>query len=234
MSSYYSPKVTVHSYTQVNAKYPMSIKQLVAYYARVSNPENREMPPEDDKLVEFLLKHKHVSPFEMVSFTLFIEDTARDISHQFLRHSDLRVQEFSQRYAIVEADPIIREGRWTDPKNRQNSIDIDDNNVIAETWEALQRKGVEQANALYKWAITNGLAKECARVVLPEGNTSTSLFAHGYLRSWIFFIQNRTHQSAQREHQYLAYLCAKAISEFYPEIMNHVEDTCSERFQFGF
>jgi thymidylate synthase (FAD) len=212
----------------------MTIKQLIAYYARVSNPENREMPPEDDKLVDYLMKHGHISPFEMVSFCLFIDGTARDVSHQFLRHSELRVQEFSQRYAIVYDDPIVREARWADPKNRQNSFDIKEGNVIAETWEALQRKGNKQAQDHYTWAITNGIAKECARVVLPEGNTSTSLFAHGYLRSWIFYIQNRTHESAQKEHQYLAYLCAKAISDIYPEIMNHVSPKCAERFQAGF
>ena len=192
-------------------------QDLVAYCARVSNPSNQNNKETNEKLLKYLVKHKHWSPFEMVSACLEIE-TTRDIAHQIVRHRSFAFQEFSQRYANPEEmgeQFVTRECRLQDTKNRQNSIDTD-NDYLKERWEDEQLKVIMQAEKAYNWAISNGIAKEQARVVLPEGNTKTRLYMNGTIRSWVHYIELRGANGTQKEHMEIAHACAKVIAEIFP------------------
>ena len=201
-------------------------KDLVAYCARVSNPSNQTNKRTAEKLLRYLIKEKHWSPFEMVSACLEIE-TTRDIARQILRHRSFSFQEFSQRYADPTNDLSFttRECRLQDNKNRQNSIKIENDpsiqndpkmqELIAE-WQRRQTGIINQCREAYKWAVEHGIAKEQARVVLPEGLTKSRLYMNGTLRSWIHFIELRSANGTQLEHQLIAIECAKVISEIFP------------------
>jgi len=193
-------------------------QELIAYCARVSNPSNQMNSETSEKLIKYLIKHAHWSPLEMVSACLEI-NTTRDIAHQIVRHRSFSFQEFSQRYA----DPkefgeqfVIREARLQDHKNRQNSIEIDSEEDIHHAWASEQQKVIDRAKEAYEWAIKAGIAKEQARVVLPEGNTKTRLYMNGTLRSWIHYIDLRSAHGTQKEHELVAKACAEVISEIFP------------------
>jgi thymidylate synthase (FAD) len=192
-------------------------QELIAFCARVSNPANQMNKETSEKLIKYLIKHAHWSPLEMVSACLEI-DTTRDIAHQIVRHRSFSFQEFSQRYA----DPkemgdmfVIREARLQDEKNRQNSIEVDDN-VLQQRWEEMQQDVMYTAGKAYQWAIDNGIAKEQARAVLPEGCTKTRLYMNGTLRSWVHYIELRGANGTQKEHMDIAHACAKVIAEIFP------------------
>ena len=197
------------------------IQDLIAFCARVSNPSNQMNKETNEKLIKYLIKHAHWSPLEMVNACLEIE-TTRDIAHQIVRHRSFAFQEFSQRYA----DPAemgnqftLRECRLQDAKNRQNSIELDqseENRMLARDWEIRQQMVINAAKDAYEWAIENGIAKEQARVVLPEGNTKTRLYMNGTLRSWVHYIELRGANGTQKEHMDIAHACAKVISETFP------------------
>ena len=197
-----------------------NIQDLVAYCARVSNPQNQANTKTTAKLLEYLIKHKHWSPFEMASACLEVE-TTRDIARQFLRHRSFSFQEFSQRYADIrdlDDNFVIRDARLQDTKNRQNSIDNADPRLEGE-WRMRQQDVIDKAKEHYNWAIENGIAKEQARAVLPEGNTVSRLYVNGTIRSWIHYIELRSANGTQKEHIELAKEIAKAISVIYPSIM---------------
>lgn len=197
------------------------LQDIVAYCARVSNPSNQINSETSGKLLDYLIKHKHWSPFEMCSATLEVE-TTRDIARQFLRHRSFSFQEFSQRYADIRdiTDSIvIRKARLQDEKNRQNSKITDDVQLHL-AWEVHQRDIWQQAMKSYKWAIDNGIAKEQARVILPEGNTPSRLYVNGTLRSWIHYIELRTANGTQLEHMELAEEIAKVITKIFPFYAN--------------
>lgn len=194
-----------------------NILDLIAYCARVSNPSNQHNIETSEKLVRYLLKHKHFSPFEMANICLEIE-TTRDIARQLLRHRSFSFQEFSQRYASLESldlTPQIREARLQDQKNRQNSIEIDDQ-ILQHTWEAKQQSLWQHAIETYGWALDAGIAKEVARAVLPEGLTLSKLYVNGTVRSWIHYLEVRTDISTQKEHRELARAIAEAIQHIFP------------------
>ena len=193
-----------------------NVQDLIAFCARVSNPNNQFNTMTSDKLIKFLIKHKHWSPLEMVSACLEIT-TTRDIAHQILRHRSFSFQEFSQRYADPTKDMefIYCEARLQDEKNRQNSIETGDLH-LQETWEQWQKDVVSVCQSAYTWAIENNIAKECARKILPEGLTTTRLYMSGSLRSWIHYIEVRTEDGVQKEHKQIAVDCAKAIAEIFP------------------
>ena len=197
----------------------------IAYMARVSNPSNQNNTETNEKLIRYLIKHKHWSPFEMASVALEI-NTTRDIAHQIVRHRSFAFQEFSQRYANPDEQGypyVIRETRLQDAKNRQNSIDTDDE-LLHQHWVAQQTKVIETASAAYKWALDNGIAKEQARAVLPEGLTKTRLYMQGTIRSWIHYIDVRTTPGTQKEHMEIAKQCAYVIEPFFPMIQEFVHD----------
>lgn len=197
----------------------------IAYMARVSNPSNQNNTETNEKLIRYLIKHKHWSPFEMASVALEI-NTTRDIAHQIVRHRSFAFQEFSQRYANPDEQGypyVIRETRLQDAKNRQNSIDTDDE-LLHQHWVAQQTKVIETASAAYKWALDNGIAKEQARAVLPEGLTKTRLYMQGTIRSWIHYIDVRTTPGTQKEHMDIAKQCAYVIEPFFPMIQEFVHD----------
>mgnify|MGYP003120787581 CR=1 FL=1 len=190
------------------------VKDLISYCARVSNPKNQNNTKTSDKLLKYLMKHKHWSPFEMASACMEIT-TTRDIARQILRHRSFSFQEYSQRYAEVDLkNPITREARLQDPENRQNSIETD-NIGIMETWKNKQFNVIEFTNNVYNWALRNGIAKEQARVVLPEGLTPSTMLMNGTIRSWIHYIELRTHEGTQKEHREIAQECAKAIHSIF-------------------
>lgn len=191
-------------------------QDLVAYCARVSNPSNQLNTETSEKLINYLIKHKHWSPLEMVSACLEIE-TTRDIARQILRHRSFSFQEFSQRYADPTKDLnfVTREARLQDLKNRQNSVETDDQE-LQKKWDKYQQNVINEARMAYKWAIDNGIAKEQARAVLPEGLTESRLYMNGTLRSWIHFIELRSNNGTQKEHQLVAKECAKVISQVFP------------------
>ena len=202
-----------------------NIQDLVAYCARVSNPSNQANTKTTPKLLEYLIKHKHWSPFEMASACIEIT-TTRDIARQLLRHRSFSFQEFSQRYADVrelDGELVIRKARLQDPKNRQNSV-ITDNTSLHIAWEQHQRNVWNAAMIAYEWAIDNGIAKEQARAVLPEGNTVSRLYVNGTIRSWIHYIELRSANGTQKEHMDLAVAVAEAISKIYPNISNFIEE----------
>lgn len=197
------------------------VQELIAFCARVSNPANQLNSGTSEKLIQYLVKHQHWSPLEMVSACIEIE-TTRDIARQILRHRSFSFQEFSQRYAdpTKDLDFVIRETRLQDLKNRQNSvaidISIDDQRRLATQWEAQQKRVIEAAKEAYTWAVEHGIAKEQARAVLPEGNTVSRLYMNGTLRSWIHYIQLRSANGTQLEHIEVAKMCAKVIAEIFP------------------
>ena len=198
-----------------------STLDLIAYCARVSNPENQANTTTNEKLVKYLMKHKHWSPLEMVSACIEIE-TTRDIARQILRHRSFSFQEFSQRYAdpTQDLDFEIRDARLQDPKNRQNSIELDPemdgHAVLQGTWKNRQQRVIDEALMAYKWAIDNGIAKEQARAVLPEGNTMSRMYVNGTLRSWVHYIELRGANGTQQEHMDIAHAIAKVIAEIFP------------------
>ena len=193
------------------------LQDIVAYCARVSNPSNQINSETSGKLLDYLIKHKHWSPFEMCSATLEVE-TTRDIARQFLRHRSFSFQEFSQRYADIRSfnnSFVIREARLQDEKNRQNSVANTDKKLSME-WDAKQNKVIKEAKAAYDWAIKNGIAKEQARVVLPEGNTVSKLYVNGTIRSWIHYIELRSANGTQLEHMELAREVGQTIAKIFP------------------
>lgn len=194
----------------------MSALDLVAYCARVSNPSNQMNKETNEKLVKYLIKHKHWSPLEMVSVCMEVE-TTRDIARQLLRHRSFSFQEFSQRYADPTKDLsfVTRAARLQDPKNRQNSIESD-NDGLEIAWHSKQREVIKASTAAYDWAIENGIAKEQARAVLPEGNTVSRLYVNGTLRSWVHYIELRESNGTQLEHIEIAKACSQVISEIFP------------------
>lgn len=198
-------------------------QELIAFCARVSNPANQFNTETSEKLIKYLVKHQHWSPLEMVSACIEIT-TTRDIARQILRHRSFSFQEFSQRYADPTKDLqfVLREPRFQDTKNRQNSIDIDWDNdehrQIAYQWENLQNDLIRRTRDAYEWAVSKGIAKEQARAVLPEGLIESRLYMNGTLRSWVHFIELRSANGTQKEHQEVARACARAIAEIFPII----------------
>tara|TARA_B100000963_G_scaffold361763_1_gene399354 strand:- start:332 stop:1000 length:669 start_codon:yes stop_codon:yes gene_type:complete len=211
-------KVKLISHSQA-PDFNESALDLVAYCARVSNPTNQNNKETSEKLVKYLMKHKHWSPLEMVSACLEIE-TTRDIARQILRHRSFSFQEFSQRYAdpTNNLDFEVREARFQDPKNRQNSIpaDSDTDYEIIDTWRKTQEDVIRTARAAYFWAVENGIAKEQARAVLPEGNTLSRMYVNGTLRSWIHYIELRGANGTQQEHIDIAHAVADVIAKIFP------------------
>jgi len=188
---------------------------LVAFCARVSNPSNQLNTETSEKLIKYLIKHRHWSPLEMVSACLEIT-TTRDIARQILRHRSFSFQEFSQRYADPTKDLnfVYRDARLQDPKNRQNSIETDDEMLKAK-WENIQASVIQASRSAYEWAIEHGIAKEQARAVLPEGLMESKLYMNGTIRSWVHYIELRSENGTQLEHQEIALSCAKVISKIF-------------------
>jgi thymidylate synthase (FAD) len=203
-----------------------NVQELIAYCAKVSNPNNQINKETSERLIKYLIKHQHWSPLEMVSACLEIE-TTRDIAHQIVRHRSFAFQEFSQRYANPEEmgdQFVIREARLQDEKNRQNSVEIDDGLAIHLEWSIKQQEVIDKAKEAYDWAIENGIAKEQARVVLPEGNTKTRLYMNGTIRSWVHYIELRSANGTQKEHMEVAYACARIIADIFPLAGDLVQD----------
>jgi thymidylate synthase (FAD) len=212
-------QVKLISFTK-NADDNKNLEEIIVYCARVSNPANQCTKMNNDKLIKYLISNEHWSPFEMISICLEI-NTTRDISRQILRHRSFSFQEFSQRYAKAELGFELREARLQDNKNRQNSIETNDQELNTK-WLQLQNEVKQASLNAYEWAITNGIAKEQARVVLPEGNTMTRLYMNGTLRSWIHYIQLRSGNGTQKEHKKIAIDCANAIKPIFPLIMDFI------------
>tara|TARA_B100000424_G_C22945714_1_gene503404 strand:+ start:12323 stop:12988 length:666 start_codon:yes stop_codon:yes gene_type:complete len=201
-----------------------TVQDVVAYCARVSNPDNQMNNETSEKLIRYLIKHGHWSPLEMASVCLEIE-TTRDIARQILRHRSFSFQEFSQRYAdpTKDLDFTTREARLQDTKNRQNSVETDDTG-IKETWHHKQLTVIERAQKVYRWAIENGIAKEQARAVLPEGNIESRIYMNGTLRSWVHYVELRSGHGTQKEHMEVARACAQAIEPIFPMIKEFVSE----------
>ena len=198
-----------------------NVQDLIAFCAKVSNPTAQINMETSERLIKYLIKHQHWSPLEMVNAVLEI-NTTRDIAHQIVRHRSFAFQEFSQRYANpAEMGEmfITREARLQDNTNRQNSVEVDSESDIHYAWASKQQEVIDKAREVYDWAIESGIAKEQARVVLPEGNTKTRLYMNGTLRSWVHYIELRSANGTQKEHMNIAIACAKAISEIFP-LMN--------------
>ena len=205
-------------------------QELIAYCARVSNPSNQLNTETSEKLIRYLIKHQHWSPLEMVSACIEIT-TTRDIARQILRHRSFSFQEFSQRYADPTKDLnfVFRDARRQDTKNRQNSIELDIQNndadrFLAYQWERMQDLVIKQSRQAYEWAVENGIAKEQARAVLPEGLIESRLYMNGTLRSWIHFIELRSANGTQLEHQQVAVACAEVIAAIFPMLSDLVAD----------
>ena len=219
-------KVKLVSYSQASDEFANNgiddVQELIAFCARVSNPSNQFNTETSEKLIGYLIKHQHWSPLEMVSACLEIE-TTRDIARQILRHRSFSFQEFSQRYAdpTKDLDFVIREARLQDTKNRQNSVKTEDVELQA-WWDAKQKFIIETVKSTYAEAIEKGIAKEQARAILPEGNTVSRLYMNGTLRSWIHFIELRSANGTQLEHQQVARECACVIAAIFPMVANHV------------
>ena len=209
-----------------------NLQDLVAYCARVSNPSNQANSETSERLIKYLIKHKHWSPLEMVSACIEVE-TTRDIARQLLRHRSFSFQEFSQRYAdpTAELDDafVLREARMQDTKNRQNSVELDMSDekqkLLAYEWERAQKRVLYAVKKEYEWAIKNGIAKEQARAVLPEGLTVSRLYVNGTLRSWIHYIDLRDGNGTQKEHAEIARACAEVIAKVFPIIKSIREGT---------
>ena len=217
-------KVKLVSYSQPAGEIEglENVQDLIAYAARVSNPSNQLNTETSAKLLNYLAKHKHWSPFEMVSACLEIE-TTRDIARQILRHRSFSFQEFSQRYADPTQDLsfVTREARLQDPKNRQNSVELDlehneQDAALYLLWNDKQQEVINAAKEAYTWAVENGIAKEQARAVLPEGNTISRMYMNGTLRSWIHYIELRAANGTQLEHMEIARAVAEVITEIFP------------------
>jgi len=222
--SHSQPVRHVHS-GELGIKGLENIQDLIAYCARVSNPSNQANTKTTQKLLGYLMKHKHWSPFEMASACLEVE-TTRDIARQFLRHRSFSFQEFSQRYADpndMDSTFVVREARLQDQTNRQNSIPNDDVSLDA-WWDAQQKFIIEHVGRIYKEAIDKGIAKEQARVILPEGNTVSKMYVNGTIRSWIHYIELRSANGTQQEHQDIAVAIAEALSKIYPQILEFSSD----------
>lgn len=224
-------KVKLISYSQPSKEILQSgledMGDLIAFCARVSNPSNQMNTETSEKLIKYLVTHKHWSPLEMTSACLEIE-TTRDIARQFLRHRSFSFQEFSQRYAdpTKDLDFVIREARLQDPKNRQNSIEITNDytaNTIGlkTTWDHYQQAVINAAKEAYTWAVNNGIAKEQARAVLPEGNTVSRMYVNGTLRSWVHYCELRSDNGTQKEHIEIARACAQVIAKVFPLIKEY-------------
>jgi len=219
--------VTLLSYSQPTESFRSQgvddAQELIAYCARVSNPANQFNTETSERLIRYLIKHQHWSPLEMVSACCEIV-TTRDIARQILRHRSFSFQEFSQRYAdpTAELDEafVLREARFQDTKNRQNSVDLDmadeEQKLLAYEWERAQKRVLYAVKKEYKWAIDNGIAKEQARAVLPEGLTVSRMYMNGTLRSWIHYMELRASNGTQKEHQEIAQACAQAIAAIFP------------------
>jgi thymidylate synthase (FAD) len=218
-------KVSLFNYSKDESG--RNLLEQIAYAARVSNPTNQDNSETAEKLVRYLMKHQHWSPLEMVSVCLEIE-TTRDIARQILRHRSFSFQEFSQRYAdpVKELHFETREARLQDLKNRQNSVVIDQTDeakrLLAIEWERAQKRVLFAVEKEYKWAIENGIAKEQARAILPEGNTASRMYMNGTLRSWVHYIQLRSANGTQKEHQDIAIACANAITPIFPMITEFI------------
>lgn len=226
-------EVNLVSYSQADGNFLIdsaSAMEMVAYCARVSNPDNQMNRETSERLLKYLIKHKHWSPFEMVSACMEIK-TTRDIARQILRHRSFSFQEFSQRYAVADKF-VYREARLQDPKNRQASIELDLDNMgkggnktqeelLAEKWMEKQKEVIDVAKDAYRWALDQGIAKEQARAVLPEGNTVSTLYVNGTLRSWIHFIELRSGMETQKEHRLVAQACGEAVSKIFPKEVWH-------------
>ena len=210
-----SSSVSIISYTNGEKA---NLQELVAYTARVSNPDNQDNAETADKLLKYLIKHKHWSPFEMVNICLEIK-TTRDIARQILRHRSFSFQEFSQRYAVAQDFTHI-EARMQDNKNRQNSIENADMD-LQKTWERKQQGVIDEAKLAYQWALDKGIAKEQARAVLPEGNTMSTLYVNGTLRSWIHYIELRKDAGTQKEHRVVAEKCLEQIVRIVPLLQDN-------------
>jgi thymidylate synthase (FAD) len=229
-------KVKLISYSQPSEEFKNALQHtfdaqdLVAYCARVSNPANQSNTETSERLIRYLIKHKHWSPLEMVSACLEVE-TTRDIARQLLRHRSFSFQEFSQRYAdpTKDSDFVCREARLQDTNNRQNSIEIpvgtkdENDHDLAITWQQHQENVIAYTKAVYEYAIRNGIAKEQARAVLPEGLTVSRLYVNGTLRSWVHYIELRSGNGTQKEHIEIAKACAEVISKAFPMITDFVE-----------
>ena len=215
-------KVKLVSYSQPTAEFAQQgvddAQELIAYCARVSNPANQFNTETSEKLIRYLVKHKHWIPLEMVSACCEIT-TTRDIARQILRHRSFSFQEFSQRYAdpTAELDDafVLRECRLQDTKNRQNSIETEDT-LLANEWHRAQQRVLYAVKREYEWAIKNGIAKEQARAVLPEGLTVSRMYMNGTLRSWVHFIELRSGNGTQKEHMEVARACAEVIAQIFP------------------
>jgi thymidylate synthase (FAD) len=209
------------AYTECN-----TANELVAWAARVSNPSNQNNTATAPKLVQYLIKNQHWSPLEMVHVSMEIK-TTRDIARQILRHRSFSFQEFSQRYADPTTDLgfVIREARLQDANNRQNSVELgSDNNGLAEEWAMKQVAATDAALDAYEWAIENGIAKEQARAVLPEGNTESTIIMAGSLRSWVHYCQLRMDKATQKEHRIVAEQCWTIIGQHFPDVIRALDD----------
>jgi len=217
-------KVSLISYSQPSQELIdqgiTNAQELVAYCARVSNPNNQSNTETSEKLIRYLIRHAHWSPLEMVSVCLEIE-TTRDIARQILRHRSFSFQEFSQRYAVADVEFESREARLQDTVNRQNSIDTQDE-ALKKHWQLQQQQVQDYARSAYQWALARGIAKEQARAVLPEGMTASRLYMQGTLRSWVHYIELRSGNGTQKEHQQIACACAEAIKPIFPMIKEFV------------
>src|SRR6056300_1213396 len=214
-------KVKLVSYSKPASDYEIegidNVQELIAFCARVCNPTAQINTETSEKLIRYLIKHQHWSPLEMVSACLEIK-TTRDIAHQIVRHRSFSFQEFSQRYADpdLQGDMFeLSEARLQDTKNRQNSIEVDDA-VLQANWNRRQQEVADLSKKNYDWAIENGIAKEQARKVLPEGLTKTTLYMNGTLRSWVHYIELRSANGTQKEHMLIAHECAKVIAKIFP------------------
>lgn len=217
-------KVKLLSYSQPTAEVKDdlgTVQDLIAYAARVSNPSNQMNTKTTDKLLTYLANHKHWSPFEMAS-ACFEVTTTRDIARQMLRHRSFTFQEFSQRYAdpTKDLDFVLRDARLQDPKNRQNSVELDMSDDyeggLQDRWLQMQQRVIDESVRAYTWAVDNGIAKEQARAVLPEGNTVSRLYVNGTIRSWIHYVELRSGNGTQLEHIELARAIGEAITEIFP------------------
>jgi len=215
-------KVQLISYSKTQFIGEDNILDLVAYCAKVSNPSNQQNIETNEKLLRYLIKNNHWSPFEMANICLEIE-TTRDIARQILRHRSFSFQEFSQRYAVADLGFQNKDARLQDFKNRQNSIETDNAELQIE-WLEKQDKINLAASQAYKWALENGIAKEQARAVLPEGTTVSRLYMNGTLRSWIHYIELRSGNGTQKEHREVAIACANAISKVFPMIFEFISE----------
>lgn len=224
--SHSQPSWPAHPDTgDLDLEWCVDVQDLIAYCARVSNPENQANTKTTSKLLDYLIKHKHWSPFEMASACIEVT-TTRDIARQLIRHRSFSFQEFSQRYANIndlDNNFVIREARLQDPNNRQNSIP-NKNKSLEMAWSIRQDAIIKAAKDAYDWAIENGIAKEQARVVLPEGNTVSRLYVNGTIRSWIHYIELRSANGTQKEHMELARAVAAAIGQIYPKALEFITE----------